>query len=69
MTAFETEELDIGTDRLGHPEPVQREQRDQGVVAGTGQSGSDEHRPDLVTVEAGRVRLIVQARSTDMHGR
>jgi hypothetical protein len=33
MTAFLTEGFDVGADRLRNPQPVQRQQRHQGVVA------------------------------------
>ena len=47
--------------------PVQREERDQRVVASAGESGGDEHRPDFVAVETGGVGLVVQTRSPDMN--
>jgi hypothetical protein len=37
-------------DRFRDPWPVEREQRDEGVVAGAGESGGDEHRPEFVAV-------------------
>jgi hypothetical protein len=68
VTAFEAQLLDVSADRFGDPQPVQREQRDQSMVAGAGETGSDEHRADLVAVEAGCVGLVVQAGPTDMNG-
>ena len=38
------------------------------MVAGAGESGGDEHGADFVAVQSGRVRLVVQAWSTNMHG-
>jgi len=32
MTTFQAEGFDVGADRFGHPQPVQRQQRDEGVV-------------------------------------
>jgi hypothetical protein len=68
VTPLETELLYVSTDCFRHAEPVQREQRDQSVIAGTGQAGGDEHRADLVSVQTGRVGLVIQARAADMNG-
>ena len=67
MTAFEPESFDVGPDRFGDPQPVQREQADEGVVAGAAETGGDEHGADFVAVQAGGVGLVVEARPTDMH--
>ena len=37
------------------------------VVAGVAEPGRDEHGADLVAIEAGGVRLVVEARTTNMH--
>ncbi len=69
VTAFETELFDVRADRLGHAQPVQRDQRDQRVIAGASEAGGDQHGADLVAVQTGRVGLVVQAWSTDVNGR
>ena len=38
------------------------------MVAGAGEPGGDEHRAELVAVEADRVGLVVEAGSADMYG-
>ena len=69
VAAFEGEIFDAGTDRFGHPQPVEREQRDQRVIAGAGESGGDEHGAEFVAVQADGVGLVVQLWSADMHRR
>jgi hypothetical protein len=68
VTALETELFDVSTDRFGDAKPVQREQRDRGVITGSGESGGDEHCADLVAVQTSRVGLVVEAWPADMHG-
>src|SRR5947209_1022116 len=51
VAAFEAEGFDVGAGRLGDPQPVEREQADEGVVAGVAEAGRDEHGPDLVAVQ------------------
>ena len=63
MPALEAERVDVGADRFGDAQPVQREQRDQGVIARRGQSGGDEDGAELVAVEVGDVGLVVDARA------
>jgi len=53
VTSFEAEPVDISTRRLRHPQPVERQQRDQGVLGGRPESGGNEQRSDLVSVQAG----------------
>ena len=66
MTAFEPEVFDIGPDRFGDPQPVQRQQEIR-AWSRAGETGGDEHSADFVAVQAGGVGLVVQARPTDMH--
>ncbi len=68
MAAFEPEAFDVSPDRFGDPQPVQRQQADQGVVAGPAETGGDQQRADFVAVQAGGVGLVVQAGPTHMHG-
>ncbi|HZA37257.1 MAG TPA: hypothetical protein VE505_20145 [Vicinamibacterales bacterium] len=69
MPALEGEVLDSGADRFGHAETIQRQQRDQGVITRPGETGFDEHRPELVAVESNSVGLVVQLRAAHVHGR
>jgi hypothetical protein len=34
VATLQTERFDVGADRLGDPQPVQRQQRHQGVITG-----------------------------------
>jgi hypothetical protein len=58
--------LDVRAGRLGDPQPVQGQQRDQGVLAGRAEAGSDEKRAELVAVQGGGVRLVVQPGPPDV---
>lgn len=51
MPAFEAEVFDVGAQGFGDTQPVEREQRRQGVVATTGQPGLDQERPELVAIK------------------
>jgi hypothetical protein len=69
VPAFEAESFDIGADRLGDPQPIQRQQAHERVITGTAQSGSDQHGAHLVAVQPNRVGLVVKTRPPDMHRR
>jgi hypothetical protein len=69
VPAFEAERLDVSSERLGDPQTVDRQQRDERVVARGGEPGGDEQCADLVAVKSVRVRLVVETRSTNMHRR
>ena len=56
-------------DRFGHAQPVECEQRDQRVIACAGESGGDEHGAELVAVQTDGVRLVVDLRAANVHGR
>jgi hypothetical protein len=45
---------------------MEGQQRDQSVLGGWAEPGRDQQRAELVTVQPGGVRLIIQARSADM---
>ncbi len=49
--------------------PFNASNENQRVIAGAGEAGGDEHRADLVAVQAGGVGLVIQAWSAHMHGR
>ena len=55
VPAFERKILDPCSDRFGDTQPVQREQRDQRVIACPRETGSDQHRAELVAIETDRV--------------
>ena len=63
---FEAERFDVGAERFGDTQAVDRQQGDERVLARRGQPGSDEEGADLVAVQAGGVRLVVQARPANM---
>jgi hypothetical protein len=67
VAAFESELFDVGAGCFGDPQSIQSKERDEGMVAGVAESGGDEHGGDLVTVEAGRVRFVIQTGSSDVH--
>ena len=69
VPTFKAELFDIRAERLRHPQPIQRQQRDQRVLAGAAQPRRDQHGADLVAIEAGRVRFVVEARAAHMHRR
>jgi hypothetical protein len=41
VTAFQSQLLDVRAGRLGDSQPVEREQRDEGVLGGRAESGGD----------------------------
>ena len=59
MSSLDGEGLDVGSDRFGHPQPVERQQGDQGVLGGGAEPGGDKERSDLVSVQADGVGLVV----------
>jgi hypothetical protein len=69
VAALEPQVLDVRAGRLRHPQPVEREQGDQRVLGGRAEPGGDQERAELVAVQGGGVRLVVQPRSADVRGR
>ncbi len=55
VTPLETEGLDVGPGRFGDSQPVERERRDEGVLAGRSEPCRHEEGTDLVAVEPGGV--------------
>jgi hypothetical protein len=51
MSSFEAESLDVRANRLGDPQSIQREQRDQGVLDGSSESGRHKKGTEFVAVE------------------
>ena len=64
-----SEVFDPRPDRFGHAQPIESQQRDQGVVAGTGGTGCDKHRSQLVAIQADRVGLVVELGSARVNCR
>ncbi len=69
VAPVEAELVDVGTERLGDPQTVQRQQRTQRMIVRRRQSSLDKERAELVAVETDRVRLVVQLRTPHMHSR
>ena len=69
MTALDAQVLDVGAGGLRYPQPVDGQQGDQGVLSGGTEPGGDKERPDLVSVQGGGVRLVIQPRPPDVRGR
>ena len=66
MSAFGAQCFDVGTGRPGDPQPVEREQGDEGVLDGWPKPGGHKEGAEFVAVEAGDVRLVVEPRPADM---
>jgi hypothetical protein len=60
--------LDVSAGGLGDPQPVQREQRDQRVLARRPEPGGDQQGAELVAVQRDGVRLVVHPRAADVGG-
>ena len=69
MPALQAQLLDVGAGGLRDPQPVQREQRDQRVLAPRTKTRGDEQGAELVAVQGSGVRLVVHPRTADMGGR
>jgi hypothetical protein len=55
--------LDAGAGGLRDPQPVQREQRDQCMIAWRAEPGGDEERAELVAVQRDGMGLVVDPRT------
>jgi hypothetical protein len=60
VAALDSECLGVRAGGLGYPQPVQCQQRDQRVLGRRAESGRDEQRAELVSVQANGVGFIVQ---------
>jgi hypothetical protein len=69
VAAFETEIVDIRAQSFRDAQPVDRQQADQGLFGGGAESGRDQQRTDLVTVQPDHVRVVIQPGSADVRGR
>jgi hypothetical protein len=61
MATLEAERLDVGAQRLGDPQPVDRQQQYQRVPGRSAEAGGHQQGADLVAVQADRVGLVVEA--------
>ena len=66
MSSLDAEGLDVGPDRFGDPQPVERQQGDQRVLAGRAEPSGDEHRSDLVAIRADGMGFVVKPWAADM---
>ena len=66
MPALDAEGFDAGAGGFGDPQPVQRE---QGMLERSAEPGRNEHGAQLVAVQGGGVRLVVQPRPPDVGDR
>jgi len=62
VASFQAEGLDVGAGGLGHPQAVEGQQRDQRVLGRGAKPRGNEQRAQLVAVQPGGMRLIVQPR-------
>ena len=68
VAALGAEALDVSAGCLRYPQPVEREQGDQGVLGRGAQPGGDQEGAELVAVQPGGVRLVVDPGPSDMGG-
>jgi hypothetical protein len=60
VAALDAERFDAGADGFGDPQPVRGQQRDQGMLHRWAKTGGHQQRAELVTLQAGGVRLVIQ---------
>jgi hypothetical protein len=66
VAAFGAQALNIRTRRLRHPQPVQGKQGDKSVLGRRAEPGGDQEASELVAVQAGGVRLVIDPGPADM---
>ena len=69
VAALDPQVLDIRTDSFAHPQPVECQQRDQRMLARRSEAGRDQQRAELVAIQPGGVRLVIQPRTAHVRGR
>ena len=69
MATLGAQRLDIRTGRFRDSQPVQREQRDQGVLGSRPEPGGYEQGAALVAVKPSGVRLAIDPGTANMSGR
>ena len=68
MAALDAQGLDVRAGGFGDPQPVQREQGNEGVFSRLPEPGGDQQRAELVMVQGYRVRLVIQPRPPHVRG-
>ena len=68
VASFRPKLLDVRAGGLRYPQPVEREQGDQRVLAGRAEPCGDQERAELVAVQGGGVRLAIQPGTADVRG-
>jgi len=68
VPALDAERLDVGVRGFRDAQPVEGQQGDQRVFRRRAEPGADQQRAELVAVQSGGVRLVVQAGPADMRG-
>jgi hypothetical protein len=68
VTALQAQVLDVRAGGLRHAQPVEREQGDQRMLGSRAEPGGDQERAELVAVQGGGVRLVVQPGAADVRG-
>jgi hypothetical protein len=69
VATLQAQVLDISAGGLGDPQPVQREQRDQRMLGRRAEPCGHQQGAQLVAVQGGGMRLIIQPRPPDVGGR
>jgi hypothetical protein len=69
VPALDAQRLDVAAGGFRHAQPIEGQQRDERMLGGRAEPGGDQERPELVAVQPGGVRLIVQPGTADMSGR
>ena len=69
VATLDAERLDVGASGLRNPQPVRGEQGDESVLGSRAEPGGNQDCAELVAVQPGGMRLIVQAGPADMGGR
>jgi hypothetical protein len=55
VPALDAQSLDVGAGDLRDAQPVERQQRDQRMLGGRTEPGRDQQRPELITIQPGRM--------------
>jgi hypothetical protein len=69
MSSLDTQGLDVGPDRFGHPQTIECQQRDQRMLGCGAETSGDEEGADLVAVQADGVGFVVDPGAADMDSR
>jgi hypothetical protein len=69
VPALQAQLLDVRAGGLRDPQPVQREQRDQRMLARRTKPGGDQQGAELIVIQGDGVRLVIDSRTADVGGR